>query len=270
MRGFFMTIREILIAHAIYLKGNWMEMYRILQSKKFLPDEEIIKLIAGMRCKAITIMDPEYPEYLRQMSKPPFVLFYYGDISLISDPYNCLAVVGTRLPSPTGIDVTRRIVKDISKNYVIVSGMATGIDRVAHEAAINNGGKTVAVLGTGIDICYPSENSDIYETIKKNHLVISEYPEGAYSGKLSFPLRNRIIAMISQAVLVTESKIHSGTSITVTFALKYGKNVMAVPSSDYYDSGCNLYIKQGAYLVENAEDVEYILNDKKLLYGFKY
>ena len=265
-----MNIHELLVAHAIYLNGNWTEIYRVLQTKKFLPEEEIIRLLSRMRCKAITIMDPEYPEYLRQMSKPPFVLFYYGDISLINDPYNCLAVVGTRHPSECGIDITKQIVKETCKNYITVSGMATGIDRVAHETAIKHGGKTIAVLGTGIDICYPSENSDIYEIIKKNHLVISEHPEGAYSDRLSFPLRNRIIAMISQAVLVTESKIQSGTSITVNFALRYGKNVMAVPSSDYNNSGCNLYLKQGAFLVENADDVEYILDGKKLLYGFKY
>ena len=265
-----MTTRELLIAHAIYYKGNWLQIYRVLVTRKYIPDEESARLLANMRCKAITILDPEYPEYLRQMTKPPFVLFYYGDINLISDSNRCLAVVGTRNPSPKGIDITRKIVKDTCKDYITVSGMASGIDRIAHETAINNRGKTVAVLGSGIDVCFPSENSDIYEIIRNNHLVISEYPEGCPPGKMSFPIRNRIVAMISKALLVTESKIHSGTSITVNYALDYGKNVMAVPSTDYGDSGCNLYIKQGAFLVEDAVDVEFVMDYKKLLYGIKY
>ena len=250
-----MTISEILIAEAIYHEGEFKKIIADIRAKKILPDEDIIRLNRKMRSKAITIMDSNYPEYLRHMSYPPLVLFYYGDISLIAKPTDCLGVVGTRGPSAKASEVTKNIVSQTCKRYITVSGLAKGIDRIAHETAIDNGGKTIAVLGCGIDNCYPAENQELLNKIKKEHLVVSEYPGLTPPNQWNFPIRNRLIAMFSKGILVTESKIKSGTSITVNFGLCYGREIMCTPSSDYNDSGCNKFIKEGASLVENADDV---------------
>ncbi len=256
-----MTKREILIAEAIHYKGDWWKIVDAVTKKDLIDEELAMKYLRSLKCKVLTMFDPEYPEYLKGFTMAPIVLFYYGDISLLSDPKKCLAVVGTRKPSDVGIKMTREIVSSTSKKYITVSGLASGVDRIAHETALDNGGKTIAVLGCGIEMCYPSENYDIYKRIKysKNNLILSEYPGDTEPDARHFPVRNRLIAQFSKGILVTESKIKSGTSITVNFGLEYSKEVMSVPSSDYGNSGCNLYIQQGAALVENAAQVEFIM-----------
>ena len=133
--------------------------------------------------------------------------------------------------------------------------MAKGVDGVAHQTAIDHHGKTIAVLGTGIEYCYPYCHKDIYEQLKKDHLVISEYPFMTSPQRKLFPFRNRIVAGLSQAVLISEAKRKSGTMITVGYALEQGKDVYAVPSriDDY--QGCNAIIQQGAKLILNVEDI---------------
>ena len=260
-----MSLRDIIIAEAIVFEGDYRKILNALTSKTYMDELKANEVCKSLKCNAITIMDKEYPEYLRHMYRPPLVLFYYGDISLIEKPFNCLGVVGTREPSELKRGVTYDVVKDVCKDYIIVSGMAKGIDRVAHKSAIDNGGKTIAILGSGIDVCYPSENEDIYEEINHNHLLLSEYPNLVTPNQDHFPFRNRLIAMLSKGILVTESAIRSGTSITVNFALTYGRDVMCVPSNDLNNSGCNAFIKQGAALVENAFDIRNIMDSGKLL-----
>lgn len=133
--------------------------------------------------------------------------------------------------------------------------MALGIDTVAHRSALRNNGKTIAVLGSGIDYCYPKSNEDIYQLMKQDHLILSEYPKGLVPLKENFPKRNRIIAGLSGAVLVTEAKQRSGTMITVGHALEQGKDIFCIPSriTDYL--GCNYLIQQGAKLVNNVNDI---------------
>ena len=257
--------RKILIAHAVYYVGEWDKICESISKKDLLPNEEIIRLNSELKCKAVTIIDEDYPEYLRNAFKPPIVLFYEGDLSLIQDPYKCLAVVGTRHPTAKGKEITKDIVLKTCKEYITVSGLASGIDRTAHETAIKGGGKTVAILGSGIDYCYPSVNQDIFNKIKKDHLLLSEYPPGTPPSPDHFPIRNRLIAVMSKGILVTEAAIRSGTSITVSFGLSYGKDVMCIPSDDYNNSGCNLFIKEGAALVENADDVLLNMRSKNLL-----
>lgn len=255
MRRFFMTTSEILIAEAVHYNGDWKQIVEAIREKKVLPPEEIIRINNDLKCHALTIMDKEYPEYLKHIFMPPIVLFYEGDISLINEPSKCLAVVGSRGPSEVGVSITKSIVKKTCKDFITVSGLANGIDRIAHKTAINNGGKTIAVLGSGIDCCYPSENQDIFDKIKKDHLLISEYPPGCPPVSSNFPIRNRLIAMFSKGILVTEARIKSGTSITATYGLNFGRTIMCVPSSRYDECGCNRLIKEGAFLVENADDV---------------
>ena len=256
---YMISAKQILIAHAVYFGGDWDKLINAIRTRQYIPEEDVIKVTNSLKCNAITMLDKEYPEYLRQVYKPPIVLFYEGDISLIQNPKICMAVIGTRHPSVKAKELTIDIVLKTCKRYITVSGLASGIDRTAHVAAIKGGGKTIAVLGSGIDYCYPSENSDIFDIIKKDHLLISEYPPGASPSPDHFPFRNRLIAAICKGILITEAAIKSGTSITASFGLYYGRDVMCLPSNDYKNSGCNKLIKEGAYLVEDADDVSYIM-----------
>ena len=250
-----MTTSEILIAEAVYYHGNWDEIVSAIRRRELLPATEIIRINRSLKCKAITILDKEYPEYLKELYRPPIVLFYYGDISLINNPRNNVAVVGTRKPTYFGVKMTKELTRGIAKKYNIVSGLALGIDAIAHAEAIRTGGKTIAILGCGIDICYPVTNRPLYEIIKKRHLLISEYPNNTSPDPAYFPHRNRLIAQFSKGILITESKKKSGTSITANFGLCYDRDIMCVPSIDFEDSGCNQLIRDGAILVENADQV---------------
>ena len=138
--------------------------------------------------------------------------------------------------------------------------MAKGIDSVAHITSIHHGGRTIAVLGSGIDYCYPWENLELYKIIKEKGLVISEHPNIIPPEPENFPMRNRIIAGLAKGILITEAKKRSGTLITVNFGQSLSKEIMCVPYPCYEDSGCNQLIKEGAYLVEDADDVRLIMD----------
>ncbi len=250
------TGRDVLIYLSYTSKGDWLTIYEKLKNKEYYPSkEDVSKTLKKIKSKVITILDPEYPSYLRQIYHPPFVLYYYGDIYLISDFTKAIAVVGSRDCSSYGVSATREIVKDIAKDFIIVSGMAKGIDSIAHQTTINNGGKTVAVMCTGIEKCYPAEVIDLYMEIKKYHLLISEYPSSTVPEKRDIPFRNRLIAAMSCITIVGEAKMRSGTSITVGFALDMGRDVLCIPYPIGTNSLCNRLIQFGAGLVENGNDV---------------
>ena len=250
-----MDSRENLLYLALKYKGDWNPIYEDISNHEEIDEEEAKKLIATVNSSYITILDEEYPESLRSAYKPPFVLFYYGDISLLSDKNNKMAVVGSRKHTKYGKEMTEMLVKGISKDFVIISGMAMGIDAVAHRAAIESGGKTVGVLGNGINFHYLEGNKDIYEECKKNHLVISEYPDMTPPNPACFPIRNRIIAGLCNNLLVTEGKVRSGTQITALLMVQKSGNVCCVPTRACEESICNHLIKEGAYLVETVEDI---------------
>ena len=262
-----MNAREKLIATAVKNGGDYQNTFLDLYNGRTPEDAEAHQICSKLKCNVLTFLDPQYPEYLKHLTRPPLVLFYYGDISLIEKPFNCLGVVGTREPTPIYIQTTEDIVKDCCKDYIIVSGLAKGIDRIAHKTAINNGGRTIAILGCGINKCYPTENEDIYKDIINNrkHLLISEYPPDVPPNFDHFPFRNRLIAMFSRGILVSESSIRSGTSITINFGLDFGRDIMCLPSSNLNNSGCNQAIKAGAICVENVTDVRNVMDGKKLL-----
>ena len=256
-----MNQREILIKIAIHHEGDWEKIYQTLQNKEY---EDILSQdLPMMDYKAITFLDEDYPEYLRNTFRPPFVLFYYGDISLLKDPKKNLAVIGSRVITEYGCNITEEIVDELAKEVNVVSGLAKGIDYIAHMRAINSGGKTIAILGSGIDYCYPAENIDLYNEIKKNHLLISEYPGTTSPTPDKFPIRNRLIAAVADTILITEAYSRSGTSITANFALQFNKNICCVPYPYYRNSLCNHLISQGAYLVQNGQDVLEIMGIKK-------
>ena len=254
-----MNARKQLIALSIINHGNWDRILSDLQTQTYIPDDHVEELCSRIHCGVLTIFDANYPQYLKNCFKPPFALFYYGDLSLIADNSKNIAVVGSRHPSAIGLENTDEFVKGLSKEFTIVSGMAAGIDRQAHLSAIKSGGKTIAVLGSGLDICYPSDNEDIYKDIKENHLLISEYPGNELPNSENFPHRNRLIAIFSVATLVPEAKRRSGTSITVNYTIDFGHQLFCVPSSFLKDSLCNDLIHDGAILARSYDDILYEL-----------
>ena len=250
-----MNSREALIGLVIKYKGKWDDIMTALSSREH-PEEEYIRKAQQLKCKVVTLLDAEYPAVIKSVVKPPFALFYYGDLNIISNYYKNISVVGSRDCSEYGSRMTTEIAGDLAaKGYVIVSGLARGIDSIAHTAAIERGGQTVAVLGSGIDYCHPKSNIKLYNIIKEKHLLISEFPEYLVPSPENFPIRNRIIAGLSKTLIVTEAKYNSGSLTTALLALNGNSDVMCVPYHAGENSECNRLISNGAILVENADDV---------------
>ena len=250
-----MDSRIILIAIVIQHKSKWDEVMEAVKRRE-KPDDQYIEMAKNLKCNAITLIDPEYPVTLRSVIKPPFVLFYYGDLNIISDYYKNVSIVGSRDCSEYGSSKTEEIAGDLAeRGYTIISGMARGIDSIAHKAAIAKGGKTVAILGSGIDCCYPTSNKLLYKEIKENHLLISEYYGNMAPSPENFPIRNRIIAGLSKTLIVTEAKYQSGSLTTALLALDGNADVMCLPYPADQESECNRLIMNGALLIENADDV---------------
>lgn len=253
-----MSGRELLIYLSIKYEGDFERILKAIKAKEDATEEMVKKEVATIKSNVITIIDKEYPEELKHINMPPLVLYYYGDISLLNSKMR-LAVVGSREASEYGIKMTKSIVQDIANKVTVVSGLARGIDAIAHKTVIDNHGRTIGILGCGIDYVYPKENDGLYTTIKKNHLLLSEYPNLTKPKPDYFPMRNRIIAGVAQKVLVTEAYKNSGTNITVLFALKQGKDVLAVPYPADANSSANKLIQDGAFLVETGEEVLYLM-----------
>ncbi|RLC79548.1 MAG: DNA-protecting protein DprA [Chloroflexi bacterium] len=223
-------------------------------------DEEMEKL-RKIGVRLVTWEDEEYPYNLRHIENPPFLLYVKGEFKP-QDEW-AVAVVGTRRASVYGKEATRFLVDQLARSGVtIVSGLARGIDSVAHRAALEAGGRTIAVLGSGLDIIYPPEHTKLAQAIAKNGALITEYPLGTPPEGVNFPPRNRIISGLSKGVLVVEAGETSGALITADFALEQGRDVLAVPGSIFYKTcrGTNKLIQQGAKLVLSAEDILEELN----------
>lgn len=255
-----MNSREILLYLSLKFNGDWDKIYKDLSEHKEYDSSEAKTYFDSFKGNYITFLDEEYPESLKQFSKPPFVIYYIGDISLISDKNNKLAVVGSRKHSDYGREVTELFVSKLAKDFVIVSGLAYGIDAIAHRSAMDAGGRTIAVLGNGVDFTYIKENEELYKEICKKHLVISEYPPQTPPNQDNFPIRNRIIVALCQNVLVTEGKLQSGTQITAGLMACKGGGVCCVPTRIGEESICNYLISEGAFLVETPEDVYEVAN----------
>jgi DNA processing protein len=204
----------------------------------------------------IPITDPRYPELLRQIFDPPIVLFARGNVNLLRSA--AFAMVGTRRPTPYGLAVSERLSGDLARaGLTIVSGMARGIDSASHRGTLAAGGNTIAVLGCGVDIVYPSENKKLAAEIVEKGLIISEFPMGSVAFPQNFPIRNRVIAGISVGLLVVEGAQYSGSAITAKLALDQGKDIFAIPGNitSKPSWGPNLLIKQGAKLVQDWNDI---------------
>ena len=204
----------------------------------------------------VALSDPRYPAALREIYDPPILLYARGRVELLQSV--TLGVVGTRRPTPYGLAVAERLSADLAHaGLTIASGMARGIDSAAHKGALAAGGNTIAVLGCGADVVYPSENRKLAAEIAAKGLMVSEFPMGATAFPQNFPIRNRIISGVSAGVLVVEGAQYSGSAITARLALDQGREVFAVPGNitSKPSWGPNLLIKQGAKLVQDWNDV---------------
>ena len=199
-----------------------------------------------------------YPERLRNIDCLPKELYCLGDLELLN-VQNSIAIIGSRDCSKYGERAAKEFAEGLSKNDVcVVSGLARGIDAFAHLGCLDAHGKTIAVLGSGIDVIYPKENEKLfYKILKQKGLIISEYPLGTKPEKQHFPARNRIISGLSDGVLVIEARKNSGTNITVDFALEQGKDVFVIPGNIYSKTsdGTNFLIKEGAIPVTTYHDI---------------
>lgn len=223
------------------------------------------ELARRQNIRLLAFDDPEYPENLRAAEDAPPVIYVRGQITCLRQPLS-LSIVGARNASLNGRKLASQISCELtSQGIMIVSGMARGIDTAAHKGAmfaLNRTGSTVAVLGTGIDIAYPAENQKLCEQIAGQGAVISEFPLGTEPSAGNFPRRNRIVSALTDGTLVVEASLHSGSLITARLALEQGRDVFAVPGfpTDERSAGPNKLIKDGAFLVENAEDIFNVLS----------
>src|SRR5579884_3857145 len=219
-------------------------------------EEELLRA-ATAGASIITLDDPAYPEHLRQIYDPPVALFVRGSTRSLREPG--IAIVGTRHPTPYGLGMAERLACDLAAHGLIIfSGLARGIDSAAHRGAVHAKGRTVAVLGTGVDVIYPRENSRLTESILElDGAIVSEFPLGTFAAPQNFPIRNRIISGLSLGVLVVEAGEYSGTRITARCALEQGREIFAVTGNvtNRNSWGPNTLIKQGAKLTATWEDV---------------
>jgi DNA protecting protein DprA len=232
----------------------------LLLRPKISLDAEMEKL-ERHKVKALACEDPLYPSRLKETYDYPPVLYVRGNLPLQDEP--CLAVVGTRRPTTYGRHVTEEIVTDLARSKItIISGLARGIDSIAHRTALDAGGKTIAVFASGLDIVYPGENAKLARNIIEHGALISEYPLGTKPKAENFPLRNRIMSGLSLGVLAVEAGERSGALITTHQAVEQNRDVFAIPGSIFspMSKGTNRLIQEGAKLVCNCADVLQELN----------
>jgi len=217
---------------------------------------QIITLIADQNIEVLCYFESQYPELLKQISSPPLLLFCKGQVDLLSTPQ--IAIVGSRSATPNGLTTASELAYELVENGVTVtSGLALGVDGAAHKGALASNGRTIAVLGTGIDVVYPKRHGVLFEKIKQSGLLVSEFLPGSKPQASNFPRRNRIISGLSLGVVVVEAEIKSGSLITTKYALEQNREVFAVPGSIHsaLSKGCHFLIKQGAKLIENVDDI---------------
>jgi DNA processing protein len=227
--------------------------------KNFSGGRDIAKQVKELsRCniKVLTLLSPEYPAMLRQIEDSPVLLYVKGTIQ--DEDRFAVAIVGSRKSTPYGRLVAERLSSQLSSSgFTIVSGMARGIDTMAHRGALSSGGRTIAVLGSGIDRAYPPENRGLMEKIAESGYVVSEFPWGTEPAKENFPRRNRLISGLSMGVVVAEAAAGSGALITASAAIEQNREVFAVPGNitSLNSAGANELIKRGAKLIQKPDDI---------------
>lgn len=206
--------------------------------------------------KIVTIFDEFYPKKLKNIYNPPLMLFYRGNLKLAYQ--KSLAIIGSRKHTEYGKNVTHYFVEElVKKNFIIISGLAYGIDSISHAKCLQSGGKTIAVLGSGLSKIYPNKHYDLAQEIGSKGLLISEYPPHFSPSREYFPMRNRIVSGLSDGVLIVEGSKNSGTLITSEFALEQGKNIYAIPGNIFSQNSYvpNMLSNEGAKIVIKSSDI---------------
>ncbi|HFU6953284.1 TPA: DNA-processing protein DprA [Streptococcus agalactiae] len=242
-----LSVRNMAVVSKCKNPTFFIENYKQLDLKKLRQEFK--------KFPVLSILDSNYPLELKEIYNPPVLLFYQGNIELLSKPK--LAVVGARQASQIGCQSVKKIIKETNNQFVIVSGLARGIDTAAHVSALKNGGSSIAVIGSGLDVYYPTENKKLQEYMSYNHLVLSEYFTGEQPLKFHFPERNRIITGLCQGIVVAEAKMRSGSLITCERALEEGREVFAIPGNiiDGKSDGCHHLIQEGAKCIISGKDI---------------
>lgn len=238
------------------LAGISDEALKRLCRKDLRSSEKILAQCEGKGYRLICLGDPDYPEHLRALKDAPTLLYTKGDVSLLKEPG--AAVVGTRRSSPYGRWVALEIGKRLAEcGMTVVSGMAEGIDSCGHRGCLERGGKTIAVFGNGLDICFPKSNGGLYEEIAQKGLLVSEYAPGTGGTSWTFPQRNRIISGLSSKVIVVEGALKSGSMITAALGAEQGRDVYAVPGNINQPNsvGVNKLIADGAIPIFTLDDL---------------
>lgn len=242
---------------------------KVFEAKSLEIAKKIYDETVKLKIKLLTLNDPLYPEKAKVILDMPILLYYKGQI--INDCMG-VAIVGSRRSSEYGKEVTKGAASYLANNGVsVISGMAKGIDSYAHTVCLKENGYTIAILGSGVDICYPSEHKKLMNEIIINGAILSEYPPGTKADKMHFPRRNRIIAAWSHKILVVEATIKSGTLITADFAKEYNRDLLAVPNNIYTKdsmgtnelilNGAKVYLKEEQLLIKSKNNQE----DKKII-----
>ena len=234
-----------LVAQSIFKKESFKRAEKELAAIRAIPG-----------CRLLNWTEPQYPQTLLQIYDPPVLLYLRGDPEILNAPI--LSIVGTRRPTLYGSQMAERLGRDLAaRGIVILSGLARGIDAIAHHGALSANGRVIGVLGTGIDVCYPKENKKLYERVIERGAILSEFPLRTHPAPENFPIRNRIVAGMPLGVVVIEGAEFSGSLITARLAMDFGREVYGVPGNvtQAVSYAPNLLIKQGAKLVVNAEDV---------------
>ena len=226
----------------------------VFKKQAFKRAEKELTSIRGIEnCRLLSWTDPEYPQSLLQIYDPPVLLYARGDVQVLNLP--SVSIVGTRRPTLYGTQMAERMGREIAaRGVVVVSGMARGIDAIAHKGAMTVNGRAVGVLGTGINVCYPKENKKLYEKVLERGAIVSEFPLGTHPAPENFPIRNRIVAGMPLGVVVVEGAQYSGSLITARLAMEFGREVFGVPGNvtQPVSFAPNQLIRQGAKLVTNG------------------
>lgn len=254
------TARQLLLALSLYFDGDYEKMLDEISNRRHSLSREQIEeySLTKMNSLYTTIVDDDYPSCFKMITKPPLILYYYGNLSLLSQKYK-VSCVGSRKPTIYQSETCYRLVSEMEEkmNYetVVISGMARGLDQCFMKAAMDKNAPVISIIGSGIDNPYPSENQGLYDYCKTNKgLVLSEYPFAMKAKPENFLFRNRLLAGGSEILFVGGAKKQSGTARSVSYALEFGKSILALPCNVTGDDLTNTIIKDGATPILNSDD----------------
>ena len=255
-----LNTKEVLFYFSMKYQGEWESIYHAIMTKEKVEEDVLRQYQKECQCKYFTILDEEFPVEWKRIHRPPFVIYYQGNLDLLKEERK-IAVVGTRNPSTYYENIAATLSYELATlGVTIISGMAKGIDTIAHQSSMRAQGKTIAILGSGILFPYPKNNEELYRKLCENQLVLSEYPQKVLPMKHHFPFRNRLVVGLSKGLLAVQAKPHSGTGISVQYVVEQNISVFCPPSLFREESANNLLLRQGAVLTENVEDIFQELN----------